>query len=204
MKMRKLQLVVACACGLFGLTNNAQAQSWKDLFNTENISKVVDGVKEITGTNKVTDITGTWTYNGSAVSFESDNLLNKAGGVAAASVVEEKMNTQLAKVGIKAGSTSFTFNDDGTFSALIGKRTVKGTYTYDSSTAIANMKFAGLLAMNANVTGSSNSISLLFEADKLLQLVTFIGSKVKNTTLKTISSLAESYDGMKLGMEMTR
>lgn len=202
--MKKLQLFIACICGLFGVVNNVQAQSWKDIFNTENISKAVDAVKEITGTNTVSSITGTWTYSGSAVAFESDNLLNKAGGVAAASTVENKLDTQLSKVGIKAGVTRFTFEEDGSFTSVVGKRTLKGTYTYDSSTSTVNLKYAGLIGMNAAVTGSSNSISLLFDADKLLQFITFLGSKVNNTTIKAITSIAETYDGMKLGMEMKK
>ena len=48
-------------------------------------------------------MTGTWTYSGSAVEFESDNLLMKAGGAAAATMAENKLNEQLSKVGIKEG-----------------------------------------------------------------------------------------------------
>ncbi|NDV82889.1 DUF4923 family protein [Bacteroides sp. 51] len=202
--MKQLQLIIACVCGLLFTVNNANAQSWKDIFNSENISKAVDTVKEVTGTAVVKNITGTWSYSGSAVQFESDNLLNKAGGAVAASTVESKLDTQLSKVGIKAGATSFTFNEDGSFSSVIGKRTIKGTYTYDSSASTLNLKFSGLVGMNAAVTGSSNNMSLLFDADKLLQLVTFLGNKVNNTTIKSITALAESYDGMKLGMEMKK
>ena len=202
--MKQLQLFIVCVCSLFFTVNNANAQSWKDIFNSENISKAVDTVKEVTGTAVVKDITGTWNYSGSAVQFDSDNLLNKAGGAVAASTVESKLDTQLSKVGIKAGATNFTFNEDGSFSSVIGKRTIKGTYTYDSSTSTINMKFSGLVGMNAAVTGSSSNISLLFDADKLLQLVTFLGNKVNNATIKSITTIAESYDGMKLGMEMKR
>jgi len=202
--MKNLQLFIVCLFALLATTSNAQAQSWKDIFSSENISKAVDTVKEVTGTAKIADITGTWSYSGSAVSFDSDNLLNKAGGTVAASTVESKLDTQLAKVGIKAGATSFTFNEDGTFTSVLGKRTVKGTYTYDSSASTINLKFSGLVGMDAAVSGSSNTMSLLFDADKLLQFITFLGNKVNNTTIKSITALAESYDGMKLGMEMKR
>ena len=58
------------------LTGNSHAQSIKDLFNKENIEKAVNAV-----TGKSTaDMTGTWSYTGSAIEFESDNLLQKAGG----------------------------------------------------------------------------------------------------------------------------
>ena len=81
------------------LTSNSHAQSIKDLFNKENIEKAVNAV-----TGKSTaDMTGTWSYTGSAIEFESDNLLQKAGGAVAATAAEKKLDEQLAKVGIKAG-----------------------------------------------------------------------------------------------------
>ena len=59
------------------MASNSQAQSLKDLFNKENIEKVVNSV-----TGKSTaSMEGTWVYTGSAIEFESDNLLQKAGGV---------------------------------------------------------------------------------------------------------------------------
>lgn len=82
------------------LTSNSHAQSIKDLFNKENIEKAVNAV-----TGKSTaDMTGTWSYTGSAIEFESDNLLQKAGGAVAATAAEKKLDEQLAKVGIKAAN----------------------------------------------------------------------------------------------------
>lgn len=48
------------------LTTNSHAQSLKDLFNKENIEKAVNTV---TGKTSI-DMTGTWTYSGSAIEFE--------------------------------------------------------------------------------------------------------------------------------------
>lgn len=81
--MKKNILFIAWIA-IFSLTaSNSQAQSLKDLLNKDNISKVVNA---ITGTPETIDMTGTWTYSGSAVEFESDNLLMKAGGAAAATM----------------------------------------------------------------------------------------------------------------------
>ena len=55
---------------------DSQAQSLKDLLNKENIEKAVNA---ITG-KSTASMEGTWTYAGSAIEFESDNLLQKAGG----------------------------------------------------------------------------------------------------------------------------
>ena len=77
--MKKYVLSLAIVSALLFVTTNIQAQSWADLFKKENIEKVVNAV---TGNNAI-DMTGTWTYSGSAIEFESDNLLQKAGGAAA-------------------------------------------------------------------------------------------------------------------------
>lgn len=72
---------------------DSQAQSLKDLLNKENIEKAVNA---ITG-KSTASMEGTWTYAGSAIEFESDNLLQKAGGAVAANAAENKLNEQLAR-----------------------------------------------------------------------------------------------------------
>jgi hypothetical protein len=54
------------------------------------------------------------------------------------------------------------------------------------------------------VNGSSSKLDLLFEADRLLELLTKLTASTNNTTLKTISNLAGQYDGMKLGLELAK
>ena len=198
--MKKYVLSLAVVSALLLVTTNVQAQSWKDLFNKDNIEKVVNAV---TG-NQTIDMTGTWTYSGSAIEFESDNLLQKAGGAAAAAVAEKKLDEQLAKVGIKDGQVSFTFNADSTFTSTVGKRTMTGTYSYDATDKVVHLRYCKLLNMNAKVNCTSTNMDLLFNSDKLLKLIAFISSKSSSTTLKTISSLADSYDGMMLGFALKK
>lgn len=198
--MKKYVLSLAVVSALLLVTTDVQAQSWKDLFNKDNIEKVVNAV---TG-NQTIDMTGTWTYSGSAIEFESDNLLQKAGGAAAAAVAEKKLDEQLAKVGIKDGQVSFTFNADSTFTSTVGKRTMTGTYSYDATDKVVHLIYFKLLNMNAKVNCTSTNMDLLFNSDKLLKLIAFISSKSSSTTLKTISSLADSYDGMMLGFALKK
>ena len=174
--MKKYVLSLAILSAFIFGTSNVQAQSLKDLFNKDNIEKVVNAV---TG-NKSIDMTGTWTYTGSAIEFESDNFLKKAGGAAAASLAENKLDEQLAKIGIKDGQLSFTFNADSTFTSTIGKRSMQGTYSYDAATNQVQLKYLRLLNMNAKVNCTSNSMELLFNSDKLLKLITFLSSKSSN------------------------
>ena len=188
--MKKNILFIAWVA-LFSLfASNSQAQSLKDLLNKDNISKVVNA---ITGTPETIDMT-----------FESDNLLMKAGGAAAATMAENKLNEQLSKVGIKEGQMSFTFNADSTFTSTVGKKKLNGTYSYNASTKQVDLKYLKLLNLHAKVNCTSNSMDLLFNSDKLLKLMTFLGSKTNSTALKTVSSLAENYDGMMLGFGLKK
>lgn len=197
---KNISLIVLVA--LFSsLASNSYAQSLKDLFNKDNISKVVNA---LTGNTEAIDMTGTWTYTSSAVEFESENLLMKAGGAAAATMAENKLNEQLSKVGISDGKMTFTFNADSTFVSTVGKKKLSGTYSYDPSTQQVDLKYLRLLNLHAKVNCTSSSMELLFNSDKLLKLMSFIGSKSNSTALKTVSSLADNYDGMMLGFELRK
>jgi hypothetical protein len=61
-----------------------------------------------------------------------------------------------------------------------------------------------MLGMTAKVSASTNAVSLLFNADKLLQFITAVGGKINDPTISTISSLATNYKGMMLGLEMKK
>ncbi|WP_294631090.1 DUF4923 family protein [uncultured Bacteroides sp.] len=199
--MKKNFLSLSLLVALMLTATTAQAQSWSDLFNKDNISKVVNA---ITGNAQSIDMTGTWNYQGSAVEFESDNLLMKAGGAAAATMAENKLDEQLSKIGIKEGQMSFTFNADSTFTSTVGKKKLSGTYSYNASTKQVDLKYLKLLNLHAKVNCTSNSLELLFKSDKLLKLMAFIGSKSNSTALKTVSSLADNYDGMMLGFQLEK
>lgn len=199
--MGKKTLSIALLTVFLLTANSGHAQSWSDLFNKDNISKVVNA---LTGTEATVDMTGTWNYKGSAVEFESDNLLMKAGGSAAATMAENKLDEQLSKIGIKDGQMSFTFNADSTFVSTVGKKKLNGTYSYDAANKQVTLKYLRLLNMHAKVNCTSNSMELLFNSDKLLKLMAFIGSKSSSTALKTVSSLAENYDGMMLGFQLAK
>lgn len=198
--MKKLFLLQSFIAVLL-IPSSVNAQSLKDLFSKENIEKVVNAV---TGKSTAMDMTGTWVYKGTAIEFESDNLLQQAGGSVAASTVEKKLNTQLKKIGIEEGKMSFTFNTDSTFTAVIGKKNLSGSYSYNASTEKVNLKFSRIVGFNTTLNCTSSTMDMLFDSDKLLKLITFLANKSSNSTLSTIGSLAGSYDGMMLGFSLEK
>lgn len=185
---------------LFLVPSKGLAQSLKDLLSKENIEKAVN---VMTGKNTASMV-GTWTFTGSALEFESDNLLQKAGGSVAASAMEKKLDGFLEKVGIQPGEMSFTFNADSTFQTQIRGKELNGTYSYESSSQKVSLMFSKLLNIKTTVNCISGQMELLFPSDKILDLITFLTSKSNNSTLQSIHSLTDSYDGMMLGFSLKK
>lgn len=150
-------------------------------------------------------LAGTWNYTGADCAFESENLLAKAGGAVAAQKINSELNTQLAKVGIKQGSCSFTFNEDKTYSATIGGRHISGEYTLDATNKTVKMTYlGGLGSMTPHVALKGGKLSLLLDSDKLLNLVKTISALSNNSSIKTVSTLLSNYDGMYIGIQLQK
>ena len=158
----------------------------------------------------IDDMKGTWSYSAPAVTFKSDNLLKKAGGAAASAVVENKLKPVYKTTGFD--HMVFTVNADSTFSMKVKLLTLKGNITTDvpkGSTANFMFKFkvAGKMSigkMEAYVTKSGNKLTLTFDVTKLMTLLTKAGSLTGSSSLKTLSTLLNSYDGMCAGFDLNK
>ena len=145
----------------------------------------------------------TWKYSKPGCAFTSENLLAQAGGEIAANKVEEKLGEYYSKFGFSGSNTYFTFKTDGTFAAKIDGKSWQGNYTFDEKTHAIQMKGL-LLSMSGYATKTTNGISLLFDQKKLLNLIKTIGSLKGNSTLSALGTIANNYDGMRVGFEMTK
>ena len=154
------------------------------------------------------DLVGNWTYDGVKCAFESQNLLAQAGGVAAASAVETKVDEQLKNYGIRKGFTRFNFKADKTFTASLGGRNMSGTYSLDTQSKTLHLQFmGGLLNLQPQVVRNGNGIALLFESDKLLGILGTASSllgKMGNNNLSLVSSLLGNYQGMRIGLKLSK
>lgn len=145
----------------------------------------------------------TWKYSKPGCAFTSENLLAQAGGEIAANKVEEKLSEYYSKFGFSSSNTYFTFKTDGTFAAKIDGKSWQGNYTFDEKTHAIQMKGL-ILSMSGYATKTVNGISLLFDQKKLLNLIKTIGSLKGNSTLSALGTIANNYDGMRVGFEMTK
>lgn len=145
----------------------------------------------------------TWKYSKPGCAFTSENLLAQAGGEIAANKVEEKLSEYYSKFGFSSSNTYFTFKTDGTFAAKIDGKSWQGNYTFDEKTHAIQMKGL-LLSMSGYATKTANGISLLFDQTKLLNLIKTMGALKGSSTLSAIGTIANNYDGMRVGFEMTK
>lgn len=145
----------------------------------------------------------TWKYSKPGCAFTSENLLAKAGGEIAANKVEEKLGEYYSKFGLSGSNTYFTFKTDGTFAAKIDGKSWQGNYTFDEKTHAIQMKGL-LLSMSGYATKTTNGISLLFDQTKLLNLIKTMGALKGSSTLSAIGTIANNYDGMRVGFEMSK
>ena len=145
----------------------------------------------------------TWKYSKPGCAFTSENLLAKAGGEIAANKVEEKLSTYYNKFGFNSSNTQFTFTTDGNFSAQIDGKPWQGSYTFDEKTHAIHLKGL-LMSASGYATKTTNGISLLFDQKKLLNLIKMLSAFKGSSTLSAVGTIANSYDGMRVGFEMTK
>lgn len=174
--------------------------------SSSNAGSIINGILNNvigSGTFKQADLCHTWKYSKPGCAFTSENLLAKAGGEIAASKVENKLEGYYKKFGFSSSNTYFTFNTDGTFSAKIDGKAWNGTYTFDEKTHAIQLKGL-LLSASGYATKTTNGISLLFDQKKLLNLIKALSAFKGSSTLSVVGSIANNYDGMQVGFEMTK
>ena len=187
--------------GTTGATSSATAAT---AATTTSIGSIISGLLNNvigSGTFSKADLCAHYSKPGCA--FTSENLLAKAGGEIAANKVEEKLSTYYNKFGFNSSNTQFTFTTDGNFSAQIDGKPWQGTYTFDEKTHAIHLKGL-LLSASGYATKTTNGISLLFDQKKLLNLIKMLSAFKGSSTLSAVGTIANSYDGMRVGFEMTK
>lgn len=155
------------------------------------------------------DLVGNYKYSAPAVAFKSDNLLQKAGGAAAAGVITEKLAPYYAKAGITG--LKATFNDDKTFKFQVKRVTLSGTFEKDPASEtgdfIFSFKAAGKIPVGkfkAHVEKVGTKLTVTFDASKLITLVNTIANISGQSTLKSVATLLNSYEGLNCGFELSK
>lgn len=178
----------------------------------EVVTDVIDGVFSKENLT-VADIAGDWQSTGSAVCFQSENLLQKAGGAAAASALEQKMDPYFKKYGFDKSLIKIT--EDGNITISAGKYTLSGTVKVNddkryAGNFIVTFKAMGIMSLGSfdtyvtltnNVLTGKKELDMMFDAQKLVAMMKLVASLSKSSVAKSVTSLVESYDGVCIGFK---
>ena len=192
--------------GVLGALGGTSATTSDDGGSTSNggvISGILSSVLNSFSTVSEEKLVGTWNFKGSAFVFESDNALATLGSDAVAKQVASKVDTYLAKVGVKEGACTITFNEDETCAFTVGQRGLNGTYSYDTSSKELTLAF-GVIKTKAYVVSDSGNINIVFQSNGLLKILKAVCSASSKSTLKLLNTLLENYDGLRVGMAFTK
>lgn len=202
--MKRILTLWVIVSGLFFISGNANAQSLKDLFNKSNVNDIISSV---TKSVLPTELVGNWSYSGTAVKFESDDMLKNAAASLAATQIEKKLNSYTEKIGMKPGTFKYSFQADSTFTTTFKGKSFGGKYSLSPDgkrLTLSYGKTLNLMKMTAVVSITGNQTDIMFKADKLLEFFGKISATSNNAALKSISSLAGQYDGLDIGIGLLK
>ena len=199
---KHLLSLAAAALLLFGVSSCSTLNALSQNLNTGNTGtalaaggNILDNLLgSVLGSQPITEreLVGRWGYTGVSTVFESQNFLAQAGGVAAAGVLEAKLDE----------------NADHTFEANLNGMPISGTYTLDPSKKVLTLSLlGGLMKFHPQVVRTASGISILFDNDKLLSLLgaaSKIAGTVADSRFSYVSSLLSNYQGLKLGLKLRK
>ncbi len=204
--MKKTKLI-ALGVALAGLASTAYAIDIKGLLGGnagETIGNIIEGV--FTKSNlEVKDLAGTWQSTGAAVTFKSDNFLQKAGGIAGAAAIESKLNPYFERYGLVGAELAIA--EDGSMTMKIKKMTLKGTVSKGEEEGTFKFDFKAfgavkITSLTAYVEKSPTSLNVMFDANKLKSFISVVANISGMQLAKTAASILDSYDGACIGFKM--
>lgn len=204
--MKKI-IMMAVAIAALLMPASAGAFNLKDLLGKAGSAAegLVDGLLTQTDIT-VEQMAGTWTASGSAVSFQSENALKKAGGSAITKTIEDKIDPYYNKYGL-TGST-LTISSDGSFEWKVKGVTLKGKVSKRSDgnfdftfTPFGNIKLG---SVKTYVEKPASGLDIMFDAKKLKNILSAVAGFTGNSLASTASSLLDSYDGLCIGFHFSK
>ena len=203
-------MMAVCMAMMFSASVNAQSDLGNILGNvlgaaTGNSSggDLVSTLTSVFSSDKQAsknNIIGTWSYTEPAIVFTSDNILAKAASKVAANKLENKLQQYLTRYGIKPGTFSMTFKEDGTYTRTLNGRTAQGTWTVQDPKLMLTIAGIKTIAITTQIDGQD--MQFVTDATKLLNLFKSFGAKSTNANIQTITSLMKSINGMQAGITL--
>lgn len=198
-----MKKILILAVALVGFSTSLSAQTLTNFLKNA-ATTIIDEVTDGKATESL--IVGDWNYSDPAITLKSEDTLAGALGTLATQTIEPKLQSAYDFVGIKAGNCSYSFKADNTFTMVVGKRTLTGTYTYTAEDNKLVMEFNTTLLKLGTMTGyafiTADGLDIVHDCQRLFDFLKALGTKT--SLLSGVSKVVENYDGMMIGFSLKK
>ena len=205
--MKKFFSVLALAA-VVAVSANAQSKLGNVLGNLGNVLTNAAGAIY---SGPVT-LNGTYSYNGIAVSATSSEggVLSNLAGTAVTSGIESKADEYLAKIGVKPGSMTWTFNnEDNTFTLNVAGISIPGKYKVGDGEKTVTLTFGKsfqFLDMPGTLESTMSGARMTFTSTKAMAFFKKLAGALSQSSsqISGIAKLADGYDNYRIGFKLSK
>jgi len=208
--MKKFFSVLALAA-VVAVSANAQSNLGGILGNLGNLGNVLTNAAGAIYSGPVS-LNGTYSYNGIAVSVTSSEggIISNLAGSAVTSGIESKADEYLAKIGVKPGAMTWTFNNtDNTFTLNVGGISIPGKYKVGDGEKTVTLTFGKsfqFLDMPGTLESTMSGARMTFTSAKAMAFFKKLAGALSQSSsqLSSIAKLADGYDNYRIGFKLSK
>ncbi len=157
-------------------------------------------------------LNGTYSYNGIAVSVTSSEggIISNLAGSAVTSGIESKADEYLAKIGVKPGAMTWTFNNtDNTFTLNVGGISIPGKYKVGDGEKTVTLTFGKsfqFLDMPGTLESTMSGARMTFTSAKAVAFFKKLAGALSQSSsqIASIAKLADGYDNYRIGFKLSK
>lgn len=157
-------------------------------------------------------LNGSYSYNGIAVSVTSSEggVLSNLAGTAVTSGIESKADEYLAKIGVKPGAMTFTFNNaDNTFTLNVAGISIPGKYKVGDGEKTVTLTFGKsfqFLDMPGTLESTMSGARMTFTSAKAMAFFKKLAGALSQSSsqISSIAKLADGYDNYRIGFKLSK
>jgi len=208
--MKKFFSVLALAA-VVAVSANAQSNLGGILGNLGNLGNVLTNAAGAIYSGPVS-LNGTYSYNGIAVSVTSSEggIISNLAGSAVTSGIESKADEYLAKIGVKPGAMTWTFNNtDNTFTLNVGGISIPGKYKVGDGEKTVTLTFGKsfqFLDMPGTLESTMSGARMTFTSAKAVAFFKKLAGALSQSSsqIASIAKLADGYDNYRIGFKLSK
>jgi hypothetical protein len=208
--MKKFFSVLALAA-VVAVSANAQSNLGGILGNLGNLGNVLTDAAGAIYSGPVS-LNGTYSYNGIAVSVTSSEggIISNLAGSAVTSGIESKADEYLAKIGVKPGAMTWTFNNtDNTFTLNVAGISIPGKYKVGDGEKTVTLTFGKsfqFLDMPGTLESTMSGARMTFTSAKAMAFFKKLAGALSQSSsqISSIAKLADGYDNYRIGFKLSK